>query len=304
MKPLSIIIITYNRPDDMLALAVNISRLDGAEELLEEVVVLNNASTEDYSEVVAFMDSKKRIPFKYIASPVNLGVSRGRNRAIRESTAPLLIMLDDDAELQGGDSLRRLVPIFETTALDRPVAIVSFKVLYFESGEMQRNAFPHKRFEKYRDKGSFPTSYYAGGAHAVRRIAMEKVGPYPEDFFYGMEEYDLSYRLIDAGYSIVYSDEVVMLHKESPLGRQPKREKLRMMWVNKTTVAWRYLPWGRILSTAILWSFEYLRKSGFDLRGWLKGWGQVFGIASSQRRNPIGKAALAYLSKVEARLSH
>lgn len=304
LKPLAFIIITYDRPQDMLALARNIASLDGAEELLEEVVVLNNDSKEDYSEVEEYMRSQQRIPFRYISSAVNLGVSRGRNRAFHESKAPFLIMLDDDAELQNADSLLRLLPLFETPCHGRPVAVVSFKVLYHETGEMQRNAFPHKKFEKYRGLSSFATSYYAGGAHAVRREAMEKAGLYPEDFFYGMEEYDMAYRLIDAGYSIMYSDSVVMLHKESPKGRQPKREKLRMMWVNKTVVAWRYLPLHRCLSTAFLWSLEYLRKSGFDLRGWLEGWRSVFGIPYTQRRMPVDPAALAYLSEVEARLSH
>ena len=51
MKPLSFIIITYNRPADMFELLQNISSLDRAVDLLEEVIVVNNASTEDYSAV-------------------------------------------------------------------------------------------------------------------------------------------------------------------------------------------------------------------------------------------------------------
>ena len=38
MKPLSFVIITYNRPEDMLALAHNISRALGADEWVEEVI--------------------------------------------------------------------------------------------------------------------------------------------------------------------------------------------------------------------------------------------------------------------------
>ena len=44
------------------------------------------------------------------------------------------------------------------------------------------------------------------------------------------------------GYSIAYSDKMVMLHKESPLGRKTKKEKMAMLWINKSKVAWRYLP--------------------------------------------------------------
>ena len=286
----------------MLELARNIAGLDGAAELLEEVIVVNNASTSDYADVRTYISLHPEIPFRYLDAPENLGVARGRNFAIRQGRAPILIMLDDDAELKAPDSLYQLLEAFSTAATERPVAIVSFKVLYHSTGEMQRNAFPHKQFDRHFNKSFLETSYYAGGAHAITRSAIEAVGLYPEDFFYGMEEYDLSYRLIEAGYAITYSDKLVMLHKESPLGRSPHRDKVRMMWVNKCKVAWRYLPVLYFLSTAIMWSVEYLRQTGGDLNGWLSGWRAVTTIPGKQARTPIGSSAMAYLRKTKARL--
>lgn len=302
MKPLSFIIITYNRPEDMLALAKNITLLDRATDLLEEVIIVNNASTADYSPVESFLITQPHIPFRYIHATENLGVARGRNFALQQGTAPIIIMLDDDSELQGKDSLTALIKEFEQHNTERPKAIVSFKVLYFENLQMQSNALPHKKFELYKDKSFFPTYYYAGGAHAIRREAMEKAGLYPEDFFYGMEEYDLSYRILKAGYSIVYSDKIVMLHKESPLGRTTKKEKMRMMWVNKSKVSWRYLPKKYFYSTAFMWSMEYLRKSTFDFIGFVKGWREVSAIPSAENRKTIGSETMEYLKKVDARL--
>jgi GT2 family glycosyltransferase len=302
LKPLSFIIITYNRPDDMLALARNIATLDHASDLLEEVIVVNNASTEDYGPFRKFIASTPHIPFRYIESPENLGVARGRNFALQQGRAPIAIMLDDDAEMGNRDCLVKLLQVFDRQDTDRPKAIVSFKVLYFENRQMQVNAFPHKEFAKHRDKHFLETYYYAGGAHAVKREALEKAGLYPEDFFYGMEEYDLSYRVLDAGFSIVYSDEVVMLHKESPQGRQPKKEKLRQMWVNKCKVAWRYLPKKYFRSTAWMWSLEYLRKTGYDLSGYRQGWAELRSIPASEQRKPVSPSTIAYLQKVGARL--
>src|SRR5205823_9950514 len=125
---------------------------------------------------------------------------------------------------------------------------------------------------------------------------------YPEDFFYGMEEYDMSYRILNEGYSIVYSDKVVMLHKESPWGRKPKEEKIRMMWVNKSKVAYRYLPLKYYYSTALMWSLEYLRQSGFNMRGFFKGWKEIMNISSTETRKSIKKSTLDYLMKLKARL--
>ena len=117
-----------------------------------------------------------------------------------------------------------------------------------------------------------------------------------------MEEYDLSYRILDNGYCIKYESSIVMLHKESPLGRKPRSDKQRMMWVNKTKVAYRYLPKIYFYSTAMMWSVEYLQKTGFDVKGWFKGWKQILEIPRKERRTRLKESTLEYLRKVEARL--
>jgi GT2 family glycosyltransferase len=309
LKPLSFIIITYNRPADMLELLQNISGLDRASELLEEIIVVNNASTDDYSKVKEYINSTPALPFQYFNAPENLGVAKGRNFALKKGKAPIIIMLDDDAVLQNKDCLINLVKEFvpedsfgETNNTEKAKAIVSFKILYYDNLEMQKNGLPHKKYEEYKDKSFFETYFYAGGAHAIKRNVIESLGEYPADFFYGMEEYDLAYRILDAGYSIVYSDKIVMLHKESPLGRKPKKEKLQMMWVNKSKVAWRYLPKKYFYSTAFMWSLQYLKETGFNLPGFFSGWKKVFNISSTEKRTPIKQATIDYLRKVKARL--
>ncbi len=302
MKPIGFVIITYNRPDDMLALAQNISQLSEVASLLEEVVIINNNSTSDYGAVQKFIQSHPDIPFKYVESSENLGVAKGRNFALSKSTAPILIMLDDDAVLQHSDSLIQIKEAFENNFTNHPIAIVSFKVLYYDTLEMQVNALPHKKFQQKKDLQFFETYYYAGGAHAIKREVLDHIGPYSSDFFYGMEEYDLSYRVLENGYAIVYDSNIVMLHKESPLGRKPKNEKLRMMWVNKTKVSWRYLPKKYFYTTALLWSFFYLRHTRFHLRGFYKGWKEIFRIPRFEKRKPLSRITLSRLKKMDARL--
>jgi GT2 family glycosyltransferase len=302
LKPLGFIIITYNRPDDTLELLQNIAGMLKATDLLQEVILVNNASTANYTAVEAYIAANRQLPFHYYYSDENLGVARGRNYAISKSSAPILIMLDDDAILQNNDAFIRLLEEFEQKNTARPKAIVSFKVLYYDTLQMQKNALPHKQFNTYKNKSFFETYYYAGGAHAIRREALVSVGNYPADFFYGMEEYDLSYRLLDAGYSIVYCNAVVMLHKESPLGRKPRAEKIQEMWVNKAKVAWRYLPKKYFYSTAFMWALQYLRQTRFDIKGFIKGWKKIFLFSKKEKRRPISASTLQYLNRVEARL--
>jgi GT2 family glycosyltransferase len=301
MKPLSIVIITYNRPDDMLALAGNISRLEGIGEWVEEVIIVNNRSAVSYAPVEAFVADHPAVPFNYVIAPENLGVSRGRNYAIRLSRAPILVFLDDDALFRNNNALPAIAAIFEE---DPAIGIAAFSIFYYSTGDMQVNAFPHKRFAERKDLHRFDTAYFSGAAHAIRRSVFEKAGYYPENFFYGMEEYDLSYRAIDKGFTIRYDNRVLIWHKESPEGRLPPREKLRGMWVNKSKVAWKYLPGRYFLSTAFLWSLQYLKKSGWHVAGFVKGWRQVLHIPRTEQKARVGAAGVAYLHRVRARLTH
>src|SRR5580658_2654479 len=133
MKPLSFVIITYNRPDDMLALAQNISRLEGIGEWVEEVIVLNNQSTGSYQPVMDFIAANPDLPFRYHIAPDNLGVSRGRNYAVRLSRAPILVFLDDDALVRNDNALPAIAAIFdENTA----IGVAAFSIYYYSTGEM------------------------------------------------------------------------------------------------------------------------------------------------------------------------
>ena len=89
----------------MLELLKNISSLEQAAELLEEVIVVNNASTEDYTDIKNYISSNPSLPFRYYDAPENLGVAKGRNYALQKGKAPIIIMLDDDAVLQNKDCL-------------------------------------------------------------------------------------------------------------------------------------------------------------------------------------------------------
>ena len=299
MNKIAIIIITYNRPADMLALAMNIEKLSSKKELLEEIIIVNNNSTESYDAVKSFIQENPSTPFKLIESKENLGVSRGRNFAIEQSKAPILVLIDDDAEFQDTDALKRI----NEAVIENPHAgILAMKILYFQNSQFQLNAFPHKSFEKRKHLQSFETYYFAGCGNIIVKEAFDIAGPFPTDFFYGMEEYDLSYRILDAGYTIKYIADIVLLHKESPEGRQTKSDKLRGMWVNKTKVAWRYLPMPCYFTTAIMWSIFFLLNSKFDLIGFIIGWLAIVTIPFKEKRNKVNKLSEEYLNKVEARI--
>lgn len=304
MNPtLSILIITYNRPEDTLALLKNLEQQEGLNEHVAEILLLNNASTIAYDSVTAYLQEHPFLPVTYIPHNENLGVARGRNFLIEKAKTPYLLVLDDDIEFAATDAIRKAAGMFDKEQFrQHNTAVITLNIFYFDTRQRQRTAFPHKQMEAMEQHPWFLTYYFTGAAHMMRRELFEKTGLYPVDFFYGMEEYDLSYRVIDAGYTLAYDDSIVVLHKESPTGRVTNKEKLAMMWLNKSKVAWRYLPRQYFYSTVMMWSLQYLKKTGFDIGGFLTTLGKITGIPRNNKRSPVSGKSLEYLRKTKARL--
>ncbi len=301
-KPISILIITYNRPDDLLVLLKSITEQNDAAQLLESVIIIDNASTVDMHLVTDFV-ATQNLPIKYEFSNENLGVARGRNKGIEMAKAPIIVTIDDDAYFKEHDALQKVVTLFNSEfAQQNNVGAYCFKVFYESTGELQKNAFPHKKFDNYKNKNQFLTSYFIGCGHAILKKVYDTVGEYPVDFFYGMEEYDLSYRILNNDYKIAYNDIISILHKESPIGRKPHAEKMQMLWYNKSKVAYRYLPIQYYYSTAILWSFQFLKNTKFDLKMYFATWKKIIQIPKTEKRKVISKKALDYIQKVEGRM--
>ena len=300
-QSISILIITYNRPDDLLELLQSI-RIQKDISSLKEVLILNNGSTVSYIAIEQFIRQNPDLKINYILSDENLGVSRGRNKLMSIAAGEQLLILDDDILFHESYDLQKIA-----TAFDKPffkeanTGVITFRVIYYETKEQQKTALPHKQFDEYKDKEVFLTSYFTGCAHLLQKKVLAETGLYPIDFFYGMEEYDLSYRIIKAGYSLGYSNIVTLEHKESPKGRQPNYQTLASQWVNKSKVAYRYLPFIYYLTTMTGWSFEYIKKANGHWGTFFNYLGKALKIPLSEKKNYIGRNAMNYLKKVNAR---
>ncbi len=302
---ISILIITYNRAGDLLDLLINLGKQTGNNTVLEEVLVLNNCSTDAYTTVTDYIAAHPEQKIQYIMSPDNSGVARGRNTLMQMAKGDLMFILDDDALLTKPDDLEQLSALFDLPFFkENNTGIITPRVIYFDTKEVQLTAFPHKKYDKYKDNAQFLTGYYIGCAHIMKREIIDITGVYPTDFHYGMEEYDLGYRVLDAGYTIGFDNRVTVEHKESPLGRQPNYKKLQMQWVNKSKVAWRYLPVKDFVTTALSWGVQYLRLIKGNMGTFFVAIAQVMAIPFTEKRTAISKQALAYLKRVEARLKY
>jgi GT2 family glycosyltransferase len=126
---------------------------------------------------------------------------------------------------------------------------------------------------------------FLGGACAIRRSAFLEAGGYPSLFFYGHEETDLAWRLMDRGYRLEYDAAARMCHHVLPNARYPafRRRDGR----NRVLLARRNLPWPFALAYLADWmalTVARERARPERLRPWFEGFAEGWRTDPGARR--------------------
>ncbi|MCB0738221.1 MAG: glycosyltransferase family 2 protein, partial [Bacteroidetes bacterium] len=173
MPKVSIIIISYNRPDETVDAMKNVLfETDTPKGHELEVVVINNGSTKNYSaceQYVEQLPSEQKTQVKYVNSGENLGVSRGRNLGVDTVTGDYVVFIDDDAVFKSQDALQKLVNTFEAHEEDN-VGILALDIENFFTGEPDH---PVKNESKLIDD-EFYNNIFWGCGFAVRKKVFDE----------------------------------------------------------------------------------------------------------------------------------
>jgi glycosyltransferase involved in cell wall biosynthesis len=94
-RDLTILICTHNRAD-LLAGALESLEGQSLERGRFEVIVVDNASTDDTPRVAIACAERKKVHLRYVRE-AELGLDAARNRGIREARGEIIAFLDDDA---------------------------------------------------------------------------------------------------------------------------------------------------------------------------------------------------------------
>jgi GT2 family glycosyltransferase len=290
----SIVIISFRRDD---ALQENLADLAAKLRGRDDVELMLVDNNEDDADRATFLTGFRRSV--YYKPGVNRGVAGGRNDGVTRSSGAILVFLDDDAFISPHDFVDRIGTIFTA---EPGVGILAFRSFNYYTRKMERMEFPHTN--KSLDPAKpFKTFRYIGVAHAIRREVFERAGLYDDDFFYGMEEFDLAYRAVKAAYEIRYSPEIEVLHKKNPKGRLPASQVVERMLLNKMRVNFMHLPSPYAYVSATLWNAYAI--------WWSRGRANLPAVwrrytqwtrANPHKRRPISGSALAYFRACGAQL--
>lgn len=214
-----------DRPDELSAAVASVLQQVGA---VVEVIVVANGLTKD--RLVLPADQRIRV----IEVATNAGIPGGRNIGAGHAVAPLLVFLDDDARLVGGDVLSRSAELFATRAR---LGVIALRIVD-ETGSTARRHVPRVG-SRGADRSS-PVTAFLGGACAIRAAAFHDAGGFPAAFQYAMEETDLALRLVDRDWELWYDGQPAVFHPATDPGRHPSAAERTIR--NRVWLAHRNLP--------------------------------------------------------------
>jgi len=194
-----------------------------------EVFVVDNGSVDGSVAMVEESFPQVRL----IASPENLGFSRGNNLAIRESKAEYVLLLNPDTIIRE-DTLQQVVDFMDQHPDAGALGVKMFDGQGIFLPESKRG-FPSPEVAFYKMSGLsrlFPKSKVFGRYHLgfldpdrihevdvlsgafmlMRRSVLDKVGLLDEDYFMYGEDIDLSYRITLGGYKNYYYPHAPIIH--------------------------------------------------------------------------------------------
>jgi N-acetylglucosaminyl-diphospho-decaprenol L-rhamnosyltransferase len=222
---LGVVVVNYNA-GEYLARCVG-SVVDASGDLTVDVLVIDNASHDGSARAAAAGTPRIRL----IENPTNRGLSAAWNQGARAVDAPWILFLNPDAEIARGD-LAALVQVGER----RPDVAVVGPVIrnpdgtIYESGrpfpgvvQAVGHAFvgpfvPGNRFTRAYRQTTWDRSterevdWVSFSAMLVRRSAFDEVGGFDEGFWLYGEELDLCTRLRDAGWKVLASPALEVVH--------------------------------------------------------------------------------------------
>lgn len=302
VRVVSFIIISFNRPEATINSTENVLNQIVPEGYELELIVINNGSTDSYVAYVDFLRSlsdEQKGKVKYIHNSENLGVAGGRNLGVDSAGGEWLVFIDDDAVFNQLNVIDIISKKYEKYA-EENVKILAF----LEKRIAEGKDYPSTKSARLAERGEFLTNFFIGCGHCIHKDVFEKVGAYDSSFFYGVEEYDLCYKALDAGFRILYTNEVSVNHFVDSAGRVTDKEKASRMFVNKMLVAKKYLPWRYVFSHFLGWSTFYLKKTNFNLPGYFKSVRKYVAAKRQQQSTPISKETIAHIKSVEGRLTY
>jgi N-acetylglucosaminyl-diphospho-decaprenol L-rhamnosyltransferase len=266
MNDLSIIIVSWNTRDLLTYLLTSLCAESG--ELAVQIIVVDNASTDDSAAMVA-----ERFPqVVLICNQDNMGYARANNQGIRQASGRYVLLLNSDIVLTIG-ALTGLINFMDAhlnvgacsprflTAEGVPQAYAfgnNPSLLYL----LRRGLYRLVRNQPLHDWAVDALQYVhwvSGACLLLRREALAQVQGLDEAFFMYFEDVDLCLRIRQQDWRICYVPDLEVTHlggqslQQNPAARRAYQQSLRYFYAR------HYGPFARGLLYVSLAAYNFWR---------------------------------------------
>ena len=306
---ISFLIPTRNRPDNLKRNLLSLSKLN-IRNLHFEIIVLDDCSELSYDSVL--LEFKN---IQYYKNSTSMGIAYARNKLAQLAEGKYLIFLDDDVLISENTSINLIFDLFEK---DNTLGLVSFDI----SAHINNNKYspenlfvfkqiPFKKYQlffnpKLENEVNY-VSYFIGAAFACPKEIFKSGIIFDELFFWGNEEIDFSYNIIQNNLKILYHPECKADHypAQSVIKEESQQFNSFILFIsNRILTAYKNLPGIYFISYVFIWTVYYLLISlkTFRMLDWVKGIN--LGIAKTKKssRKPLSKIGIEYLKNNYGRI--
>jgi GT2 family glycosyltransferase len=277
---LSIILVNWNG-GTLLCRAVN-SIVAFPPSVEYEVIVIDNASQDESITILRSSDAAKLLNssgrLRIIENVENRGFGRANNQAFELTNAPLLFLLNPDAEITAG-SIDQLI---QTVRSNPRIGAAGPRILN-PDGSLQISVWrnPPAAWEivlsslklylllprKFRGElllgghwdhnSERPVPMLGGAAVLVRGEVIKTVGGFDERFHMYGEDHEWSLRMTRAGWLLMFQPEATAIHQGawSSLQRWTNLEKIRVQLEAHYSFQKHALSRGRLITNLIAYCF-------------------------------------------------
>ncbi len=225
-KKVTVAVINFNGEEVLEDTLGSVFRLDYP--AVEEIFLVDNCSTDNSVKLV----QEKFPDVRILQMESNLGVCTARNKAIRTANSDLIFLIDNDVVLSP-DALLHLEDGFDSNP---QAGIVSAQIRFFDNPEKIQYNGAHIHFaggaiqnrldlDKPVVVGAVP-----GTAVLVDRHKAIEIGLFDEDYFFGWEDGDFSFRMTIAGYPVLVVSRAKAFHKKTKRGFRWVDYQVRNRW--------------------------------------------------------------------------